>query len=136
MRGIRKGSIISQALYQILFKYARGTFEGEKLKTICIALYIKDPENSRSSMIIQSTHIFTKGLLAYWGIGYLNLNDNPLRIQFGSDSQNDMKLFIKYDSKYNKPEYRDVYKNKYVPNENKILKKSNNWKKFIELEGS
>ena len=47
-----------------------------------------------------------------------------------------MKLFIKYYSKYNKSEYRDVYKNKYILNENKILKKSNNWKKFIELEGS
>jgi len=122
MRGIRKGSIISQALYQILFKYATGTFEGEKLKTICIALYIKDQETAWSSMIIQSTHIFTKGLLAYWGIGYLNLNDNPLRIQFGSDSQNDMKIFIKYYSKYTKSEYRDAYKNKYIPNENKILK--------------
>ncbi len=131
MRGVRKGSIISQALYQILFKYATGTFEGEKLKTICIALYIKDREASWGSTTIQSTHIFTKGLLTYWGIGYLNLNENPLRIQFGSDSQNDMKILLKYYSKY----YRDSYKNSYIPNENKILRKSNNWKRFIELEG-
>lgn len=129
--GIRQGGRISEAFDQILYKYAKGHVKGQKFETICIAAYYDQTEKQKRFQIpiIKSIHIFTKGLLTYWGIGYLNLNENPLRIQFGSDAQNDMKIHIKYD--HPDPQYKNAYENKYVPNEDKILKKSSHWKKLL-----
>ena len=96
IRGIRQGGRISEALDQIIYKYAKYHIKGEELKTICIAVYYMQARKGKgyNPQIVDSIHIFTKGLLTYWGIGYLNLNENPLRIQFGSDNQNDKNSLL------------------------------------------
>lgn len=65
--------------------------------------------------------------LAYWGIGFLNLNENPLRIQFGADKQNELKVLIKYDNP--NPIYRKCYENNYNTDQQEILNKSS-WNKL------
>lgn len=136
IKGIRQGSRISEAMDQIIFKYGNSHFKGLELKTTCVAIYYNIRENRYEKNIINSSHILTKGLLTYWGIGYINLNENPLRIQFGADNQNDMKILINYKSNYTESEYRDVYKKKYIPDENKILKKSEKWKNLLIIRNS
>lgn len=47
-----------------------------------------------------------------------------------------MKILINYKSNYTESEYRDVYKKKYIPDENKILKKSEKWKNLLIIRNS
>lgn len=129
--GIRKGSIISQAMEQLLFKYAKSHFKSLKLKTLCIGIYYEMVEGANErNAIIQSSHVFTRGLLNYWGIGYLNLNENPLRIYFGAENPKGMIMNIMYV--HSNLSYNEAYEKRYIVNEDKILKNSRKWHKFIK----
>lgn len=123
MRGDAKGSIVSQALDQLLFKYAKSNFEGLKLKTICIGIYI--PREGT-----YNTHIYNRGLVNYWGIGYLNLNDNHIKIEFGAENVKDKIIYIQYKN----PDYSNAHKEqeeRYPISEKKILNDSKKWHKFL-----
>lgn len=125
MRGTAKGTIISEALDQLLFKYAPSHFEGLKLKTICIGIYIARDGHYR-------THIYNRGLLNYWGIGYLDLNNNHIKIEFGAENVIEKIIYIQYQN----PTYLNLYKeqeNRYPVSEEKILNDSKAWHKFLSL---
>jgi len=122
MRGSLRGTVISEAMDQLLFKYVPSHFNGLKLKTICIGLYI-----AREGSI--DTHTFTRGLLNYWGIGYINLNDNHIRIQFGETNQKDKILYIQYASFKGFPEYYIEQEKRYSVDPQRIHE-SNKWRKF------
>lgn len=123
MRGVAKGSIMAEALDQLLFKYAPSHFEGLKLKTICIGFSIA---RSGSKM----THIYNRGLLNYWGIGYLNLNNNHIKIEFGAENVKDKILYIQYYNLSYSNEYKKQER-RYPINQEKIINDSKAWHKFL-----
>lgn len=71
MRGSSRGTVISEAMDQLLFKYVPSHFNGKKLKTVCIGLYFARESSA-------DTQAFMRGLLNYRGIGYINLNDTHI----------------------------------------------------------
>ncbi len=131
IRGQSKGTIISKAMDQLLFKYVRGHFKGLKIKTLCIGIYYnKERDDDARNNIILNNHIFTRGLLNYWGIGYLNLNDNHLRIFFGAENMIDLIIYLSYI--YDYPPYSEENEKRYKVNEDKIIKNSLKWQKFLK----
>lgn len=122
MRGSLRGTIISEAMDQLLFKYVPSHFNGKKLKTICIGLYVARESSA-------DTHTFTRGFLNYWGIGYINLNDPHVRIQFGEINQKDEILYIQYASFKRFSEYCIEQEKRYSVDPQRI-QESNKWRKF------
>ena len=124
MRGTARGTIMSEALDQLLFKYTPSYFEGLKLKTICIGMYIA---RSSSNM----THIYNRGLLNYWGIGYLNLNNNHIKIEFGAENVKEKIIYIQYQN-LNYSDAHEEQEKRYSVSEEKILNDSKAWHKFLK----
>ncbi len=123
MRGTARGTIMAEALDQLLFKYASSSFEGLKLKNICIGIYVARSGSNKM-------HIYNRGLLNYWGIGYLNLNNNHIIIEFGAENVIEKIIYIQYQNLNFSDAYKEQEK-RYPVSEEKILNDSKAWHKFI-----
>lgn len=126
IRKTQSGSLVSQAINQILFQYGREHFNEKRLKTLVLAFYY---ERGHDHAII------TKSMIIEWGIGFIyvnNPNNSVLRLQFGGDNQSDMKIMLDIQ---NRTYYKSnvLFPNKQI-NQEKILKKSSKWKKLITKE--
>jgi hypothetical protein len=83
-RGIQKGMPLAKAFHQLMFKYRNMHYNGRLIKAYCIGIYNSpDPRaKKRNKEYLIDAGILIEGFINYFGIGFLDLNRDDLRIEW------------------------------------------------------
>lgn len=126
LRQVRCGGKFGQHLHQIL-KYRDCHFKGRQIDTWVLGAYFQQRKHEtitddEAKQMIATTQVYTSQLINQFGIGWLNLHDRRLKLDFMSNDC-ELKISLEKPEKEWDYEYKPhITKIKNLINEKRIVK--------------